>query len=334
MRMPGGMRMSEAPVQLLVAAFTDEDAADTVFNQLKEAKKEKLIHIQDVAVIKRDQDSKIHINEPKDWKAGKGAGVGAVIGAALGIITGPGVVLTTAAGAAIGGLAAKLRDAGFPDDQLRQVGEALKPGTSAIVAIIEHTWVADLEQEMQAQGAQVMRQEIAADITKQLEAGRDVSYSAIATEGAATVQRVSAGENDAQIDSATITQDSLSATSATATAEGITGTTVIATDQGAAVAEFSATPEAVPAVEGPDASATDSAATGADASAAPATPEAAASSAPTDASEAATATDTTASASGAASETPMSQGSPEAPGTADEKPASPPDTNTGSAENA
>ena len=172
--------MSDVPVQLLVAAFTEEDAADKVFEQLKQAKKEKLIHIQDVAVIKRDADSKIHINEPKDWKAGKGAGVGAVIGAALGIITGPGVMLTTAAGAAIGGLAAQLRDAGFPDDQLKQVGEALKPGTSAIVAIIEHTWVADLEQEMQAQGAQVMRQAISEDITKQLEAGRDVAYSAVA----------------------------------------------------------------------------------------------------------------------------------------------------------
>jgi uncharacterized membrane protein len=244
--------MSEAPVQLLVAAFTEEDAADKVFEQLKEAKKEKLIHIQDVAVIKRDMDNKIHIHEPKDWKAGKGAGIGATVGAVLGIITGPGVIFTTAAGAAIGGLAAQLRDAGFPDDQLKQVGEALKPGTSAIVAIIEHTWVADLEQEMQAQGAQVMRQAISEDITKQLEAGRDVAYSAVAAEGVASVQRVSADQDDAQIDSATITQDSLTATSATATAEGITGTTVVATDQGAIVADFTAKPE-TPAADGPTA---------------------------------------------------------------------------------
>jgi uncharacterized membrane protein len=295
--------MSEAPVQLLVAAFTEEDAADKVFDQLKEAKKEKLIHIQDVAVIKRDADGQIHINEPKDWKAGKGAGVGALIGAALGIITGPGVVLTTAAGAAIGGLAAQLRDAGFPDDQLKQVGEALKPGTSAIVAIIEHTWVADLEQEMQAQGAQVMRQAISEDITKQLEAGRDVSYSAIAVEGAATVQRVSAGKDDAQIDSATITQDSLTATSATVTAAGITGTTVVATDQGAVVADFTATPE-TPAIEG---STTDT-------SAAPEAPDAPAPEA--------------SATPAAATETPaMSESAPEAPA-AEEKPATPPSTNT------
>jgi uncharacterized membrane protein len=300
--------MSEAPVQLLVAAFTDEDAADKVFAQLKQAKKEKLIHIQDVAVIKRDMDNKIHINEPKDWKAGKGAGVGAVIGAALGIITGPGVVLTTAAGAAIGGLAAQLRDAGFPDDQLKQVGEALKPGTSAIVAIIEHTWVADLEQEMQAQGAQVMRQAISEDITKQLEAGRDVAYSAVAAEGVASVQRVSAGENDAQIDSATLTQDALTATSATATAEGITGTTVVATDQGAVVANFTATPEDKPAVEAPQA----------DAGAAPAAdaPVTEASAAPAATTEAPT----------------MSESAPEAP-TAEEKPAAPSSADTG-AENA
>jgi uncharacterized membrane protein len=295
--------MSEAPVQLLVAAFTEEDAADKVFDQLKEAKKEKLIHIQDVAVIKRDADSQIHINEPKDWKAGKGAGVGAIIGAALGIITGPGVVLTTAAGAAIGGLAAQLRDAGFPDDQLKQVGEALKPGTSAIVAIIEHTWVADLEQEMQAQGAQVMRQAISEDITKQLEAGRDVSYSAIAVEGAATVQRVSAGKDDAQIDSATITQGGLSATSATVTAAGITGTNVVATDQGAVVTDFTATPEA-PAVEG---STTDASA----ALEAPDAPAPEASATPAAATEAPV----------------MSESAPEAPA-AEEKPATPPDTTT------
>ena len=313
MRMPGGIRMSEAPVQLLVAAFTEEDAADKVFEQLKQAKKEKLIHIQDVAVIKRDADSKIHINEPKDWKAGKGAGVGAVIGAALGIITGPGVVLTTAAGAAIGGLAAQLRDAGFPDDQLKQVGEALKPGTSAIVAIIEHTWVADLEQEMQAQGAQVMRQAISEDITKQLEAGRDVAYSAVAAEGVASVQRVSAGENDAQIDSATITQDALSATTATATAEGITGTTVVATDQGAVVADFTAKPE-TPAVgggtdAGSAAAATSDAAAAPEAPDAPATPEAS-------------------SQPAAATEAPaMSESAPEAPA-AEEKPSTPPSTTT------
>jgi uncharacterized membrane protein len=307
MRMPGGISMSEAPVQLLVAAFTEEDAADKVFEQLKQAKKEKLIHIQDVAVIKRDADSKIHINEPKDWKAGKGAGVGAVIGAALGIITGPGVVLTTAAGAAIGGLAAKLRDAGFPDDQLKQVGEALKPGTSAIVAIIEHTWVADLEQEMQAQGAQVMRQAISEDITKQLEAGRDVAYSVVATEGAASAQRVSAGESDAQIDSATVTQDALSATSATATAEGITGTTVVATDQGAVVADFTAKPE-TPAVEG------------ASAGEAPVAPAASsAPDAPAPEASATPAADTEAPA--------MSESAPEAPA-AEEKPSTPPGTTT------
>jgi hypothetical protein len=45
--------------------------------------------------------------------------------------------------------------------------------------------------------AQVMRQAISEDITKQLEAGRDVAYSAVAIEGAASVQRVSAGKDDA-----------------------------------------------------------------------------------------------------------------------------------------
>ncbi len=135
----------------------EEDAADKVFEQLKQAKKEKLIPHPGCRGHQARRGQQDPYQRAEGLEGGQGRGVGAVIGAALGIITGPGVVLTTAAGAAIGGLAAQLRDAGFPDDQLKQVGEALKPGTSAIVAIIEHTWVADLEQEMQAQGAQVMR---------------------------------------------------------------------------------------------------------------------------------------------------------------------------------
>ena len=46
--------MNDVPIQLIVAAFKEESAADEALNTLKEAKKERLIGIQDAAIIRRD----------------------------------------------------------------------------------------------------------------------------------------------------------------------------------------------------------------------------------------------------------------------------------------
>lgn len=72
-------------------------------------------------------------------------------------------------GAAIGGLANRLRDTGFPDARLKEIGEALTPGTSALVAIVEHRWVLDVEQHLRAAAADVMTEAVRADVAAQLE---------------------------------------------------------------------------------------------------------------------------------------------------------------------
>lgn len=184
--------MSDVPVQLIVAAFQDENGAEQALNQLKAAKKEHLIKIQNAAVIRKDAQGKLHINETKDMKGGKGAVIGGVVGAALAIMTGGASLAITGAGALIGGLSAKLRDSGFKDDRLKQLGASLKPSTSAIVAVIDHIWVAELERELQKAGADVLTEVIAADVAAQMEAGGDVAYTAIATsEGMAAGRAVS-----------------------------------------------------------------------------------------------------------------------------------------------
>lgn len=211
--------MADVPVELVVAAFKEEHGAENVLKELKEAKKEKLIGIQDAAVIRRDQNSKIHISETGDMRGGRGAAIGAVVGGAIGLLTGPGAIITGAVGATIGGLAAKLRDSGFPDDRLREIGQALEPGTSAIVAVIEHTWVADLEQELAAQGAQVMTESIKADIAEQLQAGRDVTYTAVATEDTVVFGRTTEDVEQAKVNEAPTGGESAAGSSATPGAE-------------------------------------------------------------------------------------------------------------------
>ena len=235
--------MSEVPVQVIVAAFNQEKAADEALKELKMAKWAGLIGIQNAAILRRDQKNKLHVKELKDWGGGKGAAFGGALGAVIGVLAGPGALAIGAAGALIGGLAAKLRDSGFSNERLQTVGQSLKPGTSAIVAIIEHKWVAELEKEMAEAGADVLTASIAADVAQQLDAGRDVAYTALASTDAMVTGRMAAGEDGVEVSGTMITEEGIVTGELVATAEGIAGERLVATDEGiyytlgAAVAE-------------------------------------------------------------------------------------------------
>jgi uncharacterized membrane protein len=98
--------------------------------------------------------------------------VGGVAGAVVGVIAGP-VGWAALGGAAIGGLASKLRDTGFRDERLRQMGDSLTPGTSAIVAVVEHEWVREVERRMENQAKDIVTEAITMDIADQLEQERN-----------------------------------------------------------------------------------------------------------------------------------------------------------------
>src|SRR5512139_432552 len=173
--------MSDVSVQLIVAAFKDEKAAKEALKVLKQAQKEKLIKIENAAVLHKDAKGKLHINETADIGGRKGASLGGVAGAAIGLIAGPALLVPAAVGALVGGLTAKLRDTGFSDARLKAIGDGLKPGSSAIIAVVEHSWVAQVETAMAEAGADTLTAAISEDISKQLEAGHEVAYSAISS---------------------------------------------------------------------------------------------------------------------------------------------------------
>lgn len=176
--------MSETPIELIVAAFQSPDAGDKAMKEIIEAKKERLIKIHGAAVVRRDGEGKLHIRERGDVTAGMGAGSGAALGAAIGLFGGPiGALLGSGVGAAIGGVAGHLIDTGIPNERLKQIGEALQPNTSAIVAMVEHTWVAELEAEFAKAGGNTMAHAVTEDIARQLAAGKEVAYSAVAASG-------------------------------------------------------------------------------------------------------------------------------------------------------
>ena len=237
--------MSDVPVQVVVAAFQEEGAAKAALKELKSLKRTKLIGIQNAAVLRKDQKGKIHIKETGDMGGGKGSVIGGVAGAAIGLIAGPALVVPAAVGALVGGLSAKLRDSGFSNKRLETLGQGLKPGTSAIVAVVEHKWVETLEKEMAELSADLMTASLQADIAAQLEVGHDVAYNALASQEGFSVSRTAGGEDSVESESMVVTDEGVSGSRFVATKDGFIVEQMAATEEGIAYGAAAGTEEGV-----------------------------------------------------------------------------------------
>jgi uncharacterized membrane protein len=180
--------MSDRPIQIIVAAFNDPDEASIVMADLKEGKREGLIGIIDAAVVVKNAQGKLKITDAKR-RSRKGLVTGGVVGGLIGLVLAPPVTAIAAGGGVIGALMGKLRSAPLKAE-MKDLGSALQPNTSAIIAIIEHTWVEKLEAALTDAGAQLIRDAIKADIAEQLEAEGNVLYTAGANSEAMGAARV------------------------------------------------------------------------------------------------------------------------------------------------
>lgn len=120
--------------QLIVLTFDNMDEAHQVREALSRQEHAGMLALNDSAVIVKDQDGKVHVHNEMD----RGVKVGAVGGGLLGILVGfiffpiGGMLLGAAAGAIIG----KMVDPGVDKKFVKDVTEALTPGTSAIFMIV------------------------------------------------------------------------------------------------------------------------------------------------------------------------------------------------------
>ena len=133
------------PARFLVAAsFETPDGGGRAAGAIAGAFPDR---VGNTAVLTVKPDGSPKFVESKDW----GAGRGALLGGAIGIIGGPIGIL---AGGSIGALVAKLRDSGFKNDQLEQLGKSLEPNSSAIVIEISSDAIDTAKQVLEPLGAQ------------------------------------------------------------------------------------------------------------------------------------------------------------------------------------
>jgi uncharacterized membrane protein len=151
----------DTAMELVITVYRDVEKAGMVLRDLRQTEGDSTFKIKDAAVIVKDEKGHAHIKDSEDVPAGHGALFGAVTGAVVGLLGGPaGAVVGAVAGAATGGAAAKVLDMGFPDDQLKDLQASMAANSSALLVLVEHTWVEKLMREMEKQPGTSFRHEI------------------------------------------------------------------------------------------------------------------------------------------------------------------------------
>jgi uncharacterized membrane protein len=168
----GGSMKDISAIEYLVAVFCDQENAHQALIQLRDNVPDDIV-IDEAAYLSKSMDGKISFNEPKDWGLGRGAALGAVVGGLSGVLLGPGVIFSGAIGAAVGGLAAKLYDTGFNNSELKQLSEALKPGTSALILAAQGNSLVKLDRLLVEAGAEVVTDALQPELAEKVSADFD-----------------------------------------------------------------------------------------------------------------------------------------------------------------
>jgi uncharacterized membrane protein len=129
--------MSENPIQVFIAIYDSEFQAKQALKDFQSMEREGSIDLIDAAVVVHTAEGKVTFEETADPSGKRWAKRGAIAGGLVGLIFPPAIIASAAVGGGAGGIWGRLRDKGFKDEELREVGESMEPGTSAIIAIAE-----------------------------------------------------------------------------------------------------------------------------------------------------------------------------------------------------
>ena len=134
------------------------DGQDTAKQTLKDAKQAGALegyYVVAQAIVEQDEKGKVHIQEP--GRGGVGATVGAVAGGLLSLIGGPaGLLAWTVGGAVIGGVAGKYLGRPIAKGDLKEIGEALSPDSSAVLMLLEDIYAEVAVDSLSGYNAQVV----------------------------------------------------------------------------------------------------------------------------------------------------------------------------------
>ncbi|MBC7801762.1 MAG: DUF1269 domain-containing protein [Gemmatimonadaceae bacterium] len=162
--------------ELVVIAFDTPHEADRVLTDLSRLRKEHLIDLEDAVVVIRDPDGDVRIKQSINM-VGMGATQGGLSGALWGSLVGllflnplVGFAVGGAIGAGTGALSGSMVDYGIDDGLIKQIGETLKPDTSALFLLIRKVQPEKVLAELSAFKGRVIRSSLSPEQEARLQA--------------------------------------------------------------------------------------------------------------------------------------------------------------------
>ena len=118
---------------LVAIVFNDQTTAFEMRAALAKMQRQYLLTMEDAAVVTRDENGKVRLHE-----ASSSTAAGAVHGAFWGMLLGLlflNPLLGAAVGAGAGAIAGKFTNIGIDNKMMKDIGDSLKPGTSALFVL-------------------------------------------------------------------------------------------------------------------------------------------------------------------------------------------------------
>lgn len=152
--------------ELIVLAFDTEDGALQVRDKLNELQKQELITLGDAAVVVREDDGK-----PKVKQAQSLVGAGALGGSFWGLLIGLiffAPILGMAVGAVTGALSGRFADIGVDDEFIKEVGDTIEPGHSALFLLVVDAQTDRVVEEIEPYDPTVLRTNLSSEDEEKL----------------------------------------------------------------------------------------------------------------------------------------------------------------------
>ena len=156
---------ASSPVEYHITMFSFE-GVDTATRILREVKSDPAFagcEIEAEAVVAHHPDGRIELHEKGG--AAVGATLGIVTAGIVGLVTGPVLLLgLIALGGVAGGIAGHFVGQILPPEDLKEVGESLPPGSSAVLAVVDTAHAARLVALFDAHGARILDVPVETDL--------------------------------------------------------------------------------------------------------------------------------------------------------------------------
>jgi uncharacterized membrane protein len=119
---------------LVAVVFKDETTAFEMRTALLKMQKENLIDLEDSVVVTRSQKGRVKLDQAVNLTSAGAIG-GGFWGLLIGLIfLNP--LLGAAIGAAAGGISGRFSDIGVNDQVMREIGQSMQPGSSALFVLV------------------------------------------------------------------------------------------------------------------------------------------------------------------------------------------------------